>query len=68
MAEIKAFNDQSLIRAIRQAVSRFNSAADDDINAKLKAIMEVAALGAVGTVSNRQMSLSTISYIQSALH
>ena len=65
--QLRSQNDQTLVRAIRRAVSNFNTIPDNDINGKLRAIMAVAALGAVGTVTNRQMSASTISYISAAL-
>ena len=65
MVESKSFNDQSLVRAIRKAVERFNAAEPTD--EKLRAIMAVSALGAVGLVTNNQMRTSTVSYIESRL-
>lgn len=68
MAELRSgYSDQSLVRAIRKAVIRFKSAHDDDLNAKLKALMTVSALGAVAGVSNPHMVVSTVSFIEGAL-
>ncbi len=61
----RSFNDQSLVRSIRRAVERFNSATEDED--KLRAIMAVSALAAVGLVSNSQMRVSTISFIEGRL-
>ncbi len=65
MADTRMLNDQNIVRAIRRAVERFNSATTDDD--KMRAIMAAASLGAVALISNRQMSASTISYVEGRL-
>lgn len=61
------YNDQNLVRAIRKAVEQFLNADDGDIDAKLRAIMSVASLSALATISNRQMGVSTMTYIEGRL-
>lgn len=67
MFENRQVNDQSIIRAIRKAIGKFNSLPEEDINGRLRVVMAVASLGAVGLVANKQMVASTVSYIESTL-
>lgn len=65
MPDNRMLNDQNIVRAIRRAIERFNSASTQD--EKMRAVMAAASLGAVALISNRQMSASTISYVEGRL-
>lgn len=55
--------DQSVVRLIRQAVNRFDSLPDDDIEGKLRCVLLLAGLGATSLISNNQMRQSTVSFL-----
>jgi uncharacterized protein (UPF0147 family) len=67
MNESRSFNDQSISRAIRKAISRFNNLPEEDINGRMKCVMAVAALGAIGLIGDRNMAMSNISYVEGTL-
>ena len=55
--------DQSIVRLVRQAITRFDALPESDIEGKLRCILLVSSLAAAGMITNHQMRLSTVSFV-----
>lgn len=58
-------NDQFLVRVIRRKIEDFNGA--DNEADRQRAVMAMSALSAAALIGNRQMTQSTLRYIESRL-